>query len=274
MIEFDLSTKYKGEGISEGLERGALVFFEGKNLVQEGMGLGTVALRSRNLTYFSRNSRLRQISANEYAKEFNIDTVMTWKILNKRSIILTKLLEEFVNFYKKEGVDTQDLLLKIGVWLRRILGIKSELTNYRSLGKVDFFYKLLENEIGITVDFSQVLNNNSENLKSVCILNELGGDFFNKSKVSKLILPAPSGWNQIKDPQSLKRIKLYSKRLKLEFGIEVLRNASHFKISYFFGRENVADYCWAGFIIEIDLESVDKNNTDCLIEYIVKFDRE
>ena len=83
MIEFDLSTNYKGEGISEGLERGILVFFEGKNLVQEGMGLGTVALRSRNLTYFGKKNRLRKISANEYAKEFNIDTVMTWKIFIK-----------------------------------------------------------------------------------------------------------------------------------------------------------------------------------------------
>jgi len=274
MLEFSLSPNYKGEGISEGLERGILVFFDGKNLVQEGMGLGTVALRTRNLTYFSKKSRLRKISANEYVKEFYIDTVMTWKIFNKRSIILTKLLEEFGNFYKKEGVATQELLLNIGIWLRRILGIKSEMTNYRSLGKVNFNYKVLENEVIITVDFSQLLNNNSENLKRMCILNELGGDFFNKSKVSKLILPAPSGWNQIKDPQSLKRIKLYSDGLKLEFGIEVLRNVPNFKIDYFFGRENVANYCWAGFVMEIDLESIDYKSEDCLIEYICKFDVE
>jgi hypothetical protein len=274
MLEFDLSTNYKGEGISEGLERGILVFFTGQNLVQEGMGLGTVALRTRNLTYFSKKSRLRKISANEYVKEFYIDTAMTWKIFNKRSIILTKLLEEFGNFYKKEGVATQELLLNIGIWLRRILGIKSEMTKYRSLGKVNLNYKLLENEVLITVDFSQVLNNNPENLKLLCILNELGGDFFNKSRISKLILPAPSGWNQIKDPQSLKRIKLYSDRLKLEFGIEILRNVPNFKIDYFFGRENVANYCWAGFVMEIDLESIDYKSEDCLIEYICKFDVE
>jgi len=274
MLEFDLSTNYKGEGISEGLERGVIVFFDGKNLIQEGMGLGTVALRTKNLTYFSKKSRLKRISENEYTKLFYIDSIMTWKIFNKRSIVLTKLLEEFGNFYKQEGTSTQDLLLNIGVFLRKILGITSEMASYRHLGKVIFNYKLRENKVIISADFSHMLNNNPEKLKYICILNELGGDFFNRSKIGNNVLPAPSGWNKIKDLKSLEKIKLYSDGLKLEFGIEVLRNIPNFKINYFFGRENLANYCWAGFVMEIDLESVDSNNEDCLIEYIVKFDRE
>ena len=114
MLEFDLSTNYKGEGISKGLERGVLVFFDGKNVVQEGMGLGTVALRTRNLTYFSRSGKLKRISENEYVKEFYIDTIMMWKLFNKHSMFLTKIIEEFGNFYKKEEGSTQDLLLTMG----------------------------------------------------------------------------------------------------------------------------------------------------------------
>ena len=272
MIRFDLSNNYKGEGISEGLERGILVFFDGKNLVQEGMGLGTVALRTRNLTYFSKKSRLKKISENEYVKEYYIDTVMTWKLFNKRSIVLTKLLEECGNFYKKEGGSTQDLLLNMGVWLRKILGITSEMANYRRLGKVIFNYRLYEKEVIISVDFSQILNDNPENLKFVCILNELGGDYFNSSRIGKNMLSAPSGWNKIKDSESLKRIKLFSEGLKLEFGMDILRNIPNFKINHFFGREKVANYNWAGFVMELEIGSADYRNEDCLIEYICKFD--
>ena len=272
MIEFALSTNYKGEGISEGLERGILVFFDGKNLVQEGMGLGTVALRTKNLTYFSKKSRLIKKSENEYTKEFYIDSIMTWKLFNRRSIFLTKLLEEFGNFYKREGGSTQDLLLNIGVWSRKLFGMKSEMANYRHLGKVIFNYKLLENQVIISVDFSQILKDNPENLKFVCILNELGGDYFNSARIGKKILAAPSGWNEIKDSQSLKMIKLYSEGLKLEFGVKVLRNTPNFKINHFFGRENIANYCWAGFVMEIEIGSIDYKNEDCLIEYICKFD--
>jgi hypothetical protein len=272
MIEFDLLTNFKGEGISEGLERGVLVFFDGKNLVQEGMGLGTIALRTKNLTYFSKNSRIKRVSENEYTKVFYIDSIMSWKIFNKRSIFLTKLLEEFGNFYKREGGSTQDLLLNIGVWSRKLLGIKSEMANYRKLGNVIFNYQFLKNQVNVSVDFSQILKDNPENLKFLCILNELGGDYFNSIKIGKSILAAPSGWNEIKNSKSLKKIKLYSKGLKLDFGIEILRNIPNFKINHFFGRENIAEYCWAGFIMEIDLESINFENNDCHIEYICKFD--
>jgi hypothetical protein len=272
MIAFDLLTNFKGEGISEGLDRGVLVFFDGENLVQEGMGLGTVALRSKNLTYFSRSSRIKKISKNEYTKVFHIDTIMTWKLFNKRSILLTKILEEFGNFYKREGSSTQDILLNIGIWSRKLLGIKSEMANCRKLGIVIFNYKFLKNQVKVSVDFSQILKANSENLKFLCILNELGGDYFNSIKIGNNILAAPSGWNEIKNSNSLNKIKLYSKELKLDFGIEVLRNTSNFKINHFFGRENVANYCWAGFIMEINLESINFVNNICHIEYICKFD--
>lgn len=275
MITFNLSTNYKGEGISEGLERGVLVFFDGKNLVQEGMGLGTVALRTRNLTYFSRSSKLKRISENEYVKEFHIDTIMNWKLFNKRSMFLTKIIEEFGNFYKKEGGSTQDLLLTMGIWLRKLFDITSEMTHYKRLGKVIFNYKLLENEVIISADFSHILKNNknnSETLRYICILNELGGDYFNRSRIGTQICPAPSGWREIKDSKSLENIKFYSEGLQLEFGIEVLRIIPNFKINYFFGRENIANYCWAGFGMEIDINSIDYNAEEYLIEYIFKFD--
>ncbi|MFX1521787.1 MAG: hypothetical protein ACFFCD_17920 [Promethearchaeota archaeon] len=272
MITFDLSPSYKGEGISEGLERGVLVFFDDKNLIQEGMGLGTVALRTRNLTYFSRSSKLKRLSVNEYVKEFYIDTIMNWKLFNKRSMFLTKIIEEFGNFYKKEGGSTQDFLLTMGVWLRKLFGITSEMTNYKRLGKVIFNYKFLKNQVKVSVDFSQILKDNPEKLKFLCILNELGGDYFNRSKIGKQIRPAPSGWSKIKDSKSLEKIKLYSEGLKLEFGIEILRILPICKINYFFGRENIANYCWSGFGMEIDINSIDSNAEQCLIEYIFKFD--
>jgi hypothetical protein len=47
--------KYPGEGISRGLARGLLVYYQDCNLTDEGMGIGSIALRDHHYTYFSRS---------------------------------------------------------------------------------------------------------------------------------------------------------------------------------------------------------------------------
>lgn len=46
---------YQGEGISKGLARGLLVYYGDCNLTGEGMGIGSIALRDHECTYFSRS---------------------------------------------------------------------------------------------------------------------------------------------------------------------------------------------------------------------------
>jgi len=60
--------------VSEGIERGILVNYKKKCIVQEGMGLGAPAIKTRNGTFFSCNSKLTKISEKEYTKEFYIDS--------------------------------------------------------------------------------------------------------------------------------------------------------------------------------------------------------
>ena len=47
--------KYPGEGISRGLARGLQVYCQDCNLTDEGMGIGSIALRDHNYTYISRS---------------------------------------------------------------------------------------------------------------------------------------------------------------------------------------------------------------------------
>jgi hypothetical protein len=46
---------YQGEGISKGLARGLLVYYGDQNLTGEGMGIGSIATRDHECTYFSRS---------------------------------------------------------------------------------------------------------------------------------------------------------------------------------------------------------------------------
>jgi hypothetical protein len=46
---------YQGEGISRRLARGLLVHYADQNLTGEGMGIGSIAFRNPDCTYFSRS---------------------------------------------------------------------------------------------------------------------------------------------------------------------------------------------------------------------------
>jgi hypothetical protein len=46
---------YPGEGLSRGLAHGLQVYYQDCNLTDEGMGIGSIAMRDHNYTYFSRS---------------------------------------------------------------------------------------------------------------------------------------------------------------------------------------------------------------------------
>jgi len=64
---------YQGEGISKGLARGLLVYYGDCNLTGEGMGIGSIALRGHECTYFSR-SCTDSTEAGVIKRTFTLDT--------------------------------------------------------------------------------------------------------------------------------------------------------------------------------------------------------
>ena len=163
MLKFYFSTNYKGVGISEGIERGILVDYNDKCLVQEGMGLGSPAVKTRNGTYFSCNSYLQKISDNNYKKEFYIDSELVWEIFNVKSVklsnsgILTTFINKLTELYKKLPY-LQKTLLKLGIITRDFFQTKSKIKKSGYLGKIVFYYKILNTGVLIEVDFTHIRN--------------------------------------------------------------------------------------------------------------------
>jgi hypothetical protein len=274
LLEFYFSKNFKGEGISEGIERGILVDYNNKCIVQEGMGLGSPAIKTNNGTFFSSNSELIEVSDKEYIKEFDINSELVWEIFKVRSEkyksinLLTIFINKLTDLYKRLRV-IQPILLKLGILTRDFFQTNSEINHIDSLGKIKFLYTILKDEVLIEVDFSQILKNNGKAISKICILNELGGEFFNYSKLGEKILAAPSGWEKIKGDTYK---KLYSDKFNLEFDVKLLEYPHKCKIDFIVGREKLSNFCWAGFDIEININSdlLKSNLNNGKVKYICR----
>ena len=61
------------EGKSQGLTRGLRVEYDSLDITQEGMGLGSVALKAGTVTYFPSTCRTEYLSSSRIHKTFVID---------------------------------------------------------------------------------------------------------------------------------------------------------------------------------------------------------
>ena len=91
---------YAGEGISRGLARGLPVYYGDCNLTGEGMGIGGIALRNREYTYFSREWTDSHDDG-VFRRTFSLDTRMRWSFLGLPSGPLTRLAESGASVYMR-----------------------------------------------------------------------------------------------------------------------------------------------------------------------------
>ncbi|TFG29006.1 MAG: hypothetical protein EU532_04080 [Promethearchaeota archaeon] len=270
MLKYYFCNDFKGIGISEGIERGLLVDHNDKCIVQEGMGLGAPAIKTRNGTYFSCSSFLQKISENEYKKIFYIDSELVWEIfeINSERLHDSRLLTTFINkltdLYKKLPY-LQESLLKLGIYSRDFFQTKSKIRPSVCLGKIVFYYTILKTGVTIEVDFSHILKFNKKSISKICIMNELGGDYFDSRKVGSKIGDPPSGWVKINPGEDN---KLYSKGFNLDFAVEILKFPTDYQFDFVYGREKFSNFCWAGYDIEIDVNSMKNGQNECEIQYI------
>ncbi len=78
-IVFYSDDSYLGEGISLGVVRGILVKYKDINIVQEGLGIGNIALKNGLMTYLASTCNTVQLSETQLRKTFFIDSLMLWK---------------------------------------------------------------------------------------------------------------------------------------------------------------------------------------------------
>jgi hypothetical protein len=249
---------YPGEGVSHGLARGLLVFYGDCNLTGEGMGIGTIALRDRTTTYFSRSRKDATDENGVFTSTFTLDTRMTWIIRGKPSPLLTRWIEYGISTYMRHP-RVQSLVMLPVPPLRSLLNIRPLFETIPSLGSVTFTYRIAGLSVTIEVHF----NLTAQAPMTVCILNELSGSWFTAGWDGEHVTSPPPGWEKIThmpvsvvDPTH--RIRFFLNQPSVSPPYTLYR-----------GREQTGDACWAGFCIELDFKDGSRKLHD--LQYSVGF---
>ncbi|HWQ44686.1 MAG TPA: hypothetical protein VN373_03340 [Methanosarcina barkeri] len=257
MLKFDISHHYKGTGVSQGLDRGLIVYSDDILLMEEGMGLGACAFQTDGYTHFTSIKSIKK-AEDSFEVVGSIDKRLVWTVLGIKSGHLTRALEYITtNIYMKQEKN-QELLLQLGQLLRMLFRVNACFDRIPPLGEVRLTYALSANEI--LVDLS------CETAKKGCklfVLNELGGSIFDKGLINNELSAPPSGWRKIEG-----LCELYSRAHSLAFTIRERHIPANVESKLYWGREQISNnYCWAGFESELICSSRKFEN----YRYSIKF---
>ncbi len=232
---------YEGAGRSSGLARGLLVYAGDKDLVGEGMGIGGVVVRDRTCTYFSRSWTDRADTG--FERTFLLDTRMAWSVRGRSSSLLARGIESGVGAYMRLPA-LQPLLLRPVPRLQRALKIESRFEASPPAGWVTVACAVTGTCIDVRAEVHPPVRPGS----TVCLLNELSGEWFDAAVRGGAVGPPPPGWEAIDpaDPPAL-----YDTVHGLRFAISGASVSPPVPTGLFWGRERAGDLCWAGFCLEL-----------------------
>lgn len=257
MLTFDISDEYKGTGVSQGLDRGLLVYNDDVLLLEEGMGLGACAIQTYGYTYFTSIKMIRKAEG-FFTVIHTIDKKLIWSVLGVKSKLFTRTLEYITtNIYMKQE-KRQEKLLKLGAVLRKIFNVTASFVNVPTQGEVRITYEVSDNEILVNLSCET-----KKKQSKLFVMNELGGSVFDKGMINGELTASPSGWQKIAEPS-----ELYSPFHGLAFTITETHIPENVQSTLYWGRElSSNNYCWAGFESEILWDSGEFNN----YRYSIKF---
>ena len=236
---------YLGEGISLGISRGILVKYKGNNIVQEGVGIGNLALKNGLMSYFATTCNTVQLSETQFRKTFLVDSVMFWRINGRLSVFVTKIIEMLAQCYMfLPGL--QNKLLKTGTLFRNLFKLTAQIIKISPVAEACFDYFIEKDDLRVEC----VVKSLSGYLHKVFILNELGADYFQNGIKNGKPVPGPSGWNHITSGPDT--TVFFNPEYNLSFLIKEINVKDLIPYKLFWGREKTKDFSWAGFELEFD----------------------
>ncbi len=234
---------YAGEGISRGLARGLPVYYGDCNLTGEGMGIGSIALRNRDYTYFSRE----WTDSHEdgvFQRTFSLDTRMRWSFLGLPSGPLTRLVESGISVYMRLP-RLQDFLLWPVFPIRTLLGVHPLFEPVPPRGQVTFTYRIAGGHVDVRVSPEIPADEGAV----LCLLNELSAAWFTAGWDDGRTGRPPPGWERVGSDRL--PVSLVDTVHGVRFSLERPAAARSVPLTVYRGREHNGDHCWAGFCIEI-----------------------
>jgi hypothetical protein len=224
------------------LQKGLVLLFNGRELIEEGVGFGVPIVKYADKTFFSSNAEvsIKKIGpAITLTKIYTLDTVSLKKFGQTAYIddgLYSPLRKTFQTLYLQHKKLTP-VFNKV-MELRDLVNIKTEFVTIKSRGTVTVNYHCMQNRIEVQADFSKVtLNKCCE----VLILNEQGSGTFQKytdSSGLNLVGNKIGAWETVTADQS----SLQSANGQVSFTIQNAQGATVFR-----GWEHTRKrFSWAG----------------------------
>ena len=252
---------YLGEGISLGIARGILVKYRDINIVQEGLGIGNLALKNGLMTYFASTCKTIQLSKTQFRKTFLVDSALMWRINGRLSTFVTRVIEILAQCYMLlPGL--QNKLLKTGTLLRNLFKLTPQIIKIAPITEACFNYSVKEDELHVECNIKSL----SGYLNKVFILNELGADYFINGIKNGKTVSSPTGWNYITPGSD--STAFYNPGYNLSFLVKKINAIDLVPYKVLWGREKTKDLSWAGFEFEFDCRNKKIKSFGC--EYIAK----
>ncbi|MCJ7560956.1 hypothetical protein MUO79_10135 [Candidatus Bathyarchaeota archaeon] len=237
------------------LQKGLLLLWENREVVEEGAGFGVPVAVFSDQTYFTSSATTyihRGDSGLLLEKRYILDSITEKKWRNRvfRSNRLQKLVSDSIEKTYRDHPIIRNFILPL-INVRNRLGIMTTFTKTKPRGEVTVFYRLSPNCIGIKADFTKL---EKRGLKKIVLLNEQGSHFFRKLKInnSSLLDEAIGEWRLIIAAE----VCLSDQEETLVFQMQNLPNCQ-----LFVGRE-----CIAGLLAWVGLEYEISRNSD-FVEY-------
>jgi hypothetical protein len=242
---------YAGSGASRGLSRGLLAFHLGRNLTEEGMGIGAIAIRQRGWFFFSATSRTEFPSEGEIVKTFAVDRRLVWAVGGRPSLALTRLFDRGSELY----MGSPQLQRRLWPAMSRLRDRAGLTQHFQAVapvaeGKCQYAVRGGQAQVHCKVTSSR------QPLGKVFVMNELGAGVFSRATCDGRLAPPPSSWQPLPEPMAA--CSLYSPGEGLTFLVRDLAVEQErapgrpVRVRAFWGREETDDLRWAGFEFELD----------------------
>jgi len=255
-IELGTDDRYPGEGVSLGLARGLLVRADGKDLIREGMGIGSPALKTTWRTFFSRRYET-EASGDRIVRTYAIDTEMLWSRNGRVSPFYTCCAEALSILYMRYR--WMQASVNAIPEIRRSCRMDPVFAGIPPVAKARFEYTLRPG--GVDVDCR--IRALQGTLPKIFLLNEVSADAFSAGRRAGKAVSPPMGWELLEAPSAL-----YDPVRGLTFSVDSVSAGDGASTRLFWGRERTDEICWAGFEIELDPGRA----TDVSCSYRVDFD--
>lgn len=242
-LSFISDDTFPGQGVSAGIPRGLLVRRGDSDLVQEGLGLGTIALKRNGVTYFPQNVTTH-IDGSLVVKEFGVDSAL---VFESPLLPISRMMPLY-------GLGTraymmlpryQEKLLDMRSRAFSRLRVRPRLRRTLPLATASFTYSIQRDKVTVRTAIRSLRGA----LPRVFIMNELGADIFTSAIKDGGIVPTPTGWCPLAG--DMPTPALLDREHGTTFLIDRVEVGEDVKARLFWGRERREDLCWAGFELEL-----------------------